>query len=189
MRAPAFALTAVLAATLGLVAACGGSRLPTVHSVDPSQQVESGQLTLGDMRLVPAVCTGIETKPDYATLDENAIVTFLKARGLPTRLERARADLIYVEVQINPDTDEWARLRVAVLQSPEQAGRELHDAILQHGPGSWGIHRANLAVLGPEGSVPDIIAFAAKTKLSCWGVLTIGGRDDDFVVPGNYREL
>ena len=117
------------------------------------------------------------------------MVSFLKGRGLPVRIERARADLFYVEVQVNPETDEWARLRVAVLATPEQAGRELHDAILQHGPGSWGIHRANLAVLGPGGTVPDIVAFVGKTKLSCWGVLTVAGRDDDFVVPGNYREL
>ena len=193
MRRPAFALfSAASVAVIGAMAlapGCAASRLPTVRGVDPGQQVENGRLSLGGMRLLPAVCTGVDTKPDYATLDENAMVTFLKARGLPVRIERARADLFYVEVQVNPETDEWARLRVAVLATPEQAGRELHDAILQHGPGSWGIHRANLAVLGPVGSVPDIVAFVGKTKLSCWGVLTVGGRDDDFVIPGNYREL
>lgn len=146
-------------------------------------------MTLGDMRLRPAVCDGLDVKPEYGTLDEQAIVKFLKARGLPVRIERARADLFYVEVQVNPDTDEWARLRVAVLGSPIQAGRELHDAVLQHGPGSWGIHRANIAVLGPGASVSDILAFIGKTKLSCWGVLTVAGRDDSFAVPGNYREL
>ena len=172
-----------------VVAGCGASRLPTVRGVEPEQQVADGRLVLGDMRLLPSVCTGVDTKPDYTTLDESTIVAFLKARGLPARIERARADLVYVEVQVNPETDEWVRLRVAMLPTPEQAGRELHDAILQHGPGSWGIHRSNLAVLGPVGSVPDIVAFVGKTKLSCWGVLTVGGRDDDFVVPGNYREL
>lgn len=182
-------LLSFLASVAGLVSACGSARLPSVHGVDPTQHVEDGRLSLGAMRLLPSVCTGVDARPDYATLDENAVVAFLKARGLPVRLERARADLLYVEVQVNPDTNEWARLRVAVLASPDQAGRELHDAILQHGSGSWGIHRANLAVLGPEGSVPDIVAFMAKTKLSCWGVLTVGGRDDDFVIPGNYREL
>ncbi|MDF2698430.1 MAG: hypothetical protein K0S65_6814, partial [Labilithrix sp.] len=55
--------------------------------------------------------------------------------------------------------------------------------------GSWGIHRANIAVLAPPGSVPDILAFVGKTKLACWGVLTVAGRDDAFVVPGGYREL
>jgi hypothetical protein len=28
-----------------------------------------------------------------------------------------------------------------------------------------------------------------KTKLACWGVLTMSARDDDFVVPGGYTEL
>jgi len=176
-------------AALALMPGCAASRLPSVHGIDPGQQVEDGRLALGGMRLLPAVCSGVDTKPDYTTLDERAMVAFLKARGLPVRIERARADLFYVEVQVNPDADEWARLRVAVLATSEQAGRELHDAILQHGPGSWGIHRANLAVLGPVGSVPDIVAFVGKTKLSCWGVLTVAGRDDDFVIPGNYREL
>jgi len=172
-----------------LAAACSSPRLPSVTSVPPADQVEDGNIGLGDMRLKSSVCTGIDTKPDYASLDERAIVTFLKARGLPTRIERARTDLFYVEVQVNPDKDEWARLRVAILPSPQQAGRELHDAVLQHGTGAWGIHRANLAVLAPIGSVPDILSFVGKTKLACWGVLTVAGRDDAFVVPGGYREL
>jgi hypothetical protein len=172
-----------------MAAGCGSSHLPTAHGVDPAQQVADGRLSLGDMRMESAVCNGLDTKPDYATLDETSITKFLKARGLPVRIERARADLFYVEVQVNPDTDEWARLRVAILNSPMQAGRELHDAVLQHGPGSWGIHRANIAVLGPIAGLSDIVAFIGKTKLSCWGVLTVAGRDDSFVVPGNYREL
>jgi hypothetical protein len=189
MRRARFAAFLAALPLLLLLPGCEASRLPTVRGVDPAQQVESGRLTLGEARLLPSVCTGVDTKPDYATLDESSMVAFLKARGLPVRIERARADLFYVEVQVNPETDEWARLRVAVLGTPAQAGRELHDAILQHGPGSWGIHRSNLAVLGPVSNVPDIVAFVGKTKLSCWGVLTVAGRDDDFVIPGNYREL
>ncbi|MCL2725587.1 MAG: hypothetical protein FWD69_14230 [Polyangiaceae bacterium] len=146
-------------------------------------------LTLGKARLRPTVCEGIDMKPDYTTLDEQSLVAFLKTRGLPLRIERARADLFYVEVQINPDRNEWGRLRVAILGSPSQAGQELHEAMLAHGKGWWGIHRSNLAVLAPDGSVPDIIAFIGKTKLACWGVLTIAGSDNAFVVPGGYREL
>jgi hypothetical protein len=141
------------------------------------------------MRLRPSVCSDVDVRPEYAALDEQSIVAFLKARGLPTRVEKARSDLFYVETQINPDRDEWVRLRVAILPSAAQAGQELHHAILEHGPGSWGIHRSNLAVLAPIGSVDDILAFSAKTKLACWGVLTLAGRDDDFAVPGGYREL
>lgn len=171
-----------------LVAGCGASRLPRAP-VDPGAQVEDGRMSLGDMRMRSSVCEGIDVKPEYATLDEQSLLAFLGARGLPTRVERARADLFYVEVQVNPERDEWARLRVAVLPSAPQAGRELHEAALQHGPGSWGVHRSNIAVLGPIGGFSDILAFVGKTKLSCWGVLTVAGRDDTFVIPGNYREL
>jgi hypothetical protein len=79
---------------------------------------------------------------------------------------------------------------VATLASAKEAGDELHRAILQNGKGSWGVHRANLAILGPIGDVGDIVALSAKTKFACWGVLTIAkNKDDAYVVPGAYREL
>lgn len=180
---------ALLLSACSVLGACSAPHLPVVQGVDASQQVEDGRLSLGAMRMRSSVCANIDVKPDYGTLDEQSIVAFLKARGLPTRLEKARADLFYVEVQVNPERDEWARLRVAVLNSPSQAGRELHDAVLQHGTDSWGIHRANIAVLAPVGTLSEIMAFNGKTKLACWGVLTIAGLDDTFVVPGGYREL
>ena len=39
------------------------------------------------------------------------------------------------------------------------------------------------------GEVGNIMAFAERTKLACWGVLTVAGPDDAMVVPGGYREL
>ena len=33
------------------------------------------------------------------------------------------------------------------------------------------------------------IVFAAETGLVCWGVFTVRGREDTFVIPGGYREL
>ena len=138
--------------------------------------------------LQPAVCSGIDLQPASTALDEMSLINFLKAQGVPTRIERARADLVYVEVQLN--AQKWVRLRVAVLGSPMLAGRELHDAMLQHKEGSWGVHRSNLAVLGPVEKIDDTIAFAQKTKLACWGVLTIAASADEaVVVPGGYREL
>jgi hypothetical protein len=82
-----------------------------------------------------------------------------------------------------------ARLRVAVLPNAQLAGRELHEALLEHGPGSWGVHRSNLAVLAPIGSPDQVVAFATKTQLACWGVITTSGRDDTFVITGGYTEL
>ncbi|MGC4088526.1 MAG: hypothetical protein QM756_11650 [Polyangiaceae bacterium] len=81
------------------------------------------------------------------------------------------------------------RMRVAILRNADEAGAELNQGILQHGIGSWGVHRSNLAVLGPIGALTDDMTFAAKAKLACWGVFTIADRDDTFVVPGGYFEL
>lgn len=175
---------------LVVLPACGhGYTLPRTQGVDPPSQVEKGQLSVEKMELAGTVCTGLDLRPEYAALDDQSIVGFLKARGLPVRTERARADLSYVEVQVNPEKDEWVRLRVATLGSAIQAGRELDDAITQHGKGSWGVHRSNIAVLGPKGSVDNIVALIGKTKLSCWGVLTVGDGDESFAIRGNYREL
>jgi hypothetical protein len=174
---------------LSTLSACGTPRLPTAEGVDPTQQVKDGQLLPGASHLRPEVCKGVDLTPESTRLDERSLTAFFEARGLPSRIERARADLFYIEVQVNPNRDEWARLRVAILNSPAQAGRELHDALLEHGPGSWGVHRANIAVLAPAGTLRTVVAFAAKTQLACWGVLTLADRDDVFVIPGAYREL
>jgi hypothetical protein len=134
----------------------------------------------------PSVCSGIDLQPASTTLDEQSILDFLKAQNIPTRVSRERSDLVYVETQLNGKT---TRLRVAILPSSIVAGRELHDAIRQHGKGAWGVHRGNLAVLGPIDSVDSITAYADQTKLACWGVLTIGASEEAYVVPGGYREL
>lgn len=188
MRRPLLVSVVSTLLAAGAALGCGGYRLPATQGVSGRDQVEHGT-TLGTTRFRREVCQGVDVSPDYATLDEQAVVAFLKARGFPLRTVRARSDLVYVEMQLNPDKDEWVRLRVAVLGTSAQAGQELHEAVLQHGTGAWGVHRANLAVLAPAGDVDDVVAFAAKTKLACWGVLTIAGRDDSFVIPGGYREL
>ena len=144
---------------------------------------------LGEARLRPEVCSGVqENKPDQTRLDENAVAAFLQRQGYQTSIIRARADLVYIDVT-NAGGDKPVRLRVAVLEDARAAGADLHKAILDHGDGSWGVHRSNLAVLGPIGSVDQILQFAGKTKLACWGVLTVAGRDDDFVIPGGYMEF
>jgi hypothetical protein len=148
-----------------------------------------GSLSLGDARLRPEVCTGVqENKPEQTRLDENALAAFLQRQGFQTSLIRARADLVYLDVT-NSGGDRPVRLRVAVLNDAQAAGADLHKAILEHGQGSWGVHRSNLAVLGPIGNVDQIVEFAGRSKLACWGVLTVAGRDDDFVIPGGYMEF
>ncbi|WP_394832167.1 hypothetical protein LVJ94_37190 [Pendulispora rubella] len=139
--------------------------------------------------LQPSVCSGVDLQPASTALDERALLDFLRAQGVQARAEQKRGDLVYVEV-LNPNDNKWMRLRVAILPSPMAAGRELHEAMLQHKKGSWGVHRGNLAVLGPVAGMNEILGFAGKTKLACWGVLTVAASSDEAVViPGGYREI
>ena len=112
---------------------------------------------------------------------------FLRGQGLDVRPSVARVDLQYLDVPV--DSKHSVRLRVAVLPSQPRAGEELHEAMTRQGTGSWGVHRGTVAILGPVGHVSDIIAFASKSKLACWGVLSIQDGDDTVTVPGGYLEF
>ncbi|MGC4068835.1 MAG: hypothetical protein QM784_30165 [Polyangiaceae bacterium] len=146
----------------------------------------SPSLTLGDMRLNSNACQGTDIRPEYGPLTAESFLNQLKAAGYNYKIEEAREDLIYVDVQTGSET---SRFRVATLHNAPDAARHLHEALLQHGMGSWGVHRSNIAVLGPIGDVEGVVDFAVTSKLACWGVLTVAGRDDTFVVPGGYVEL
>jgi hypothetical protein len=140
------------------------------------------------LRFRSSTCEGENLEPDVARLEPNHLIRFLERQSIAVQIERPRADLTYL-VLSGVGTAEPVRLRVAILENANLAGEELHAAMLQHGTGSWGVRRSNLAVLGPVGSAEDDLAFAGKTKLSCWGVFSMAGRDDTIVVPGGYREL
>ncbi len=185
----------ILVGTLISVATAGCSqsahRLTTSTNMGDYVRQRSGGQPSGDPAAVhfqPKLCDGEELRPEYARLDEFALVRFLKRQRIDVQIERPRADLVYVSLA-GVGTARTVRLRVAILNSADEAGRELHEAILQHGPGAWGVHRANLAVLGPVGSISEDMTFAAFTKLACWGVFTVASTDDTFVVPGAYTEL
>jgi hypothetical protein len=184
----AFQLASAVAVALSCAACASGYYIPKSEGIDPKAQVD-GSLSLDEARLKPSVCEGIDVKPEYGSIDEHSIIEFLKQRHVPIRVVNERSDLVYVELQLNADRDEWVRLRVAMLPTAPQAGFELQHAMLEHGKGWWGIHRGNVAVLVPRGSVDNIVAMAVKTKLACWGVLTVAGGDEAYVIPGGYREL
>ena len=176
------------------LSACGPSTVltisqpPSMNTVVQSDVGEPGVTELGRSRFRPGVCAGEEIAPSYQKLDENQVVAFLERQHIDVQIERPRADLVYLVVN-GGGSSRPVRLRVAILANPDQAGRDLHEALLQHGEGSWGVHRSNVAILGPIATEEDAMAFAAQTKLACWGVFTIAGRDDTFVVPGAYAEL
>lgn len=181
----------VVPAAFAAGCASSGATLAMNNTSEVSSSVVStrGSNDIDSIRLKPEVCKDVNIAPEHKLLDEKALVAFLEAQGLQVKTERARNDLVYVDVA-GAGSKQTVRLRTAILKTPEAAGAELHGAVLQHGPGSWGVHRANLAVLAPIAESPEhALAFAIKTKLACWGVLTLAGRDDTFVVPGGYFEF
>lgn len=167
---------------------CAPASAVRVSGADQWRAHVQGELgDLSSLRFHAGVCQP-RLRPDRRTLAEADFVEFLRKQNLSVRTERPRADLSYVIVT-GAGLQSPVRLRVAVLNSADEAGRELHEALLQHGPGSWGVHRSNLAVLGPVSDTAHSLTFAAKTKLACWGVFTLAGRDDAYVVPGGYLEI
>ncbi|MBN2194444.1 MAG: hypothetical protein JW751_16625 [Polyangiaceae bacterium] len=181
--------------------ACGNKPPATAYLHEPTQghasslardmdvdDLEDGSKSLkpGAMRLRPDVCAEVPLTPAYERISANALGGFLGDHGFEFKTEAARHDLVYFDVKLPGST---MRLRVATLGSAPEAARDLHEALLEHGRGSWGVHRSNIAVLAPIGSPSQIVEVAVATKLACWGVLTVAGRDDVFVVPGGYAEL
>lgn len=182
-----------LVSLMGL-ASCSATKFSVNDGSNPRAYVvktpagSGSQSDPAGLRFKPGLCEAHELAPDGRTLTEANLLEFLAKQQLDVRIERPRSDLVYLIVS-GAGTDVPVRLRVAVLKNADEAGSELHNALLQHGPGAWGVRRSNLAVLGPIGSLEDDLTFAAKTRLSCWGMFMTAGRDDTYSVPGGYREL
>ncbi len=186
------------ALALSVLGACqsgGGARLVTksgenaaanIRSNDVESPDSNADTSLGEFVIKPEACNGVERRPDYTALDVEDFEAFLTAQQVTFQRVRARDDLHYVDAKID---GEAVRFRVATLTNSRDAARDLYEALLQHGRGSWGVHRSNVAVLAPIAESPDdIVGFAIRTKLACWGVLMAAGRDDAFVVTGGYYE-
>lgn len=141
----------------------------------------------GNLQLKPSVCEGIDLRPANDYLEADDLTRFLEQQGVAAETRSLRPDLVLVKIQAKNAKD--LELRVAILDSSTDASGELHRAMLEHGQGSWGLHRSNLSVLGPIGSVEDIVDVAASTQLACWGSLLIEGRDDTFAIGGGYVEF
>jgi hypothetical protein len=140
----------------------------------------------------PDLCARVDLKPDAQKLNETSLVSFLREQQLETRVERQpvepnKPELVFVFVS-GAGAPGVVPLRVAILPSADEAGRALAEALAERGDGAWGVHRANLAVLGPNGHTEDDVAFAAKTHLACWGTFTFAETGEPYVVPGGYAE-
>ncbi len=184
----------VLVAAAVAVAGCGGHPSQMPPGPDWRQFVvdRPGGSGANGVEWRPDVCAKVDLHPEYKMLNETSLVAFLHDQQLDARVERQPVEankpgLVFVFVTV-PGAAQPVPLRVAILPSSDEAGKDLYDALLQRGSGSWGVHRANLAVLGPYGDPEDNLQFAAKTRLACWGTFTVSSDGDAAVIQGGYAE-
>lgn len=183
----------VLLVALG-VPGCAGALPLQVTGMDWHRYVEQrpGHSDVLGTRFRSDVCDGHDLRPDSSALTEESLIRFLHDERLDVQVqhqavEAQNPDLNYLFVTV-PGVAQPLSLRVATLPNADEAGRALSEAIGSRGRGSWGIHRSNLAVLGPAGSTEDDISVVAASKLACWGTFTMDDGGDAIVIPGGYSE-
>ncbi len=160
-----------------------------VASPEGSPEVE---VDLGAFRFTPRTCEGLDTQMATKRLDQEDLNRFFAAQGLTLKAKKARNDLWWYEFQSQGEegaATNTVRLRLAILDDRQGAAKDLHDSLLQHGPGWWGVRRSNLAILAPKADLDEALRFAVKYKLVCWGMFTYAGVDDAYVVTGGYSEF
>ncbi len=180
------------AASLGCRGIDAGVEYPDdLPSLDNQLQTPEGDadpsVTLGAFKFAPNVCQGLDTHAQTALLTPDDFARFLESQGAKVAPLKARPDLFWFDVPTGED-NKVIRMRLAVLSSSALAAKDLHDSLLDHGPGWWGVRRSNLALLMPKADLDEALAFAVKHKLMCWGIFTYSGRDDAYVVAGPYSE-
>jgi hypothetical protein len=190
----------VLAAALALgLTACSGidagidypSDLPDIGpQLLTPENAQSPSVSFSRFKIAPEACKGIDTHPITQALSQDDFTRYLETQGLKIEPKKARDNLYWYEFPNGKDgPNNFVRLRLAVLDTPAGAAADLHSSLLEHGPGWWGIRRSNLAILAPKASLREGLSFAMKHKLACWGMFTIAGNDDAYVVQGPYSEL
>lgn len=149
------------------------------------------RISLQTFKFRDELCEGVDTSTATKVLSSDDLSRFLQAQGMQQGEIKARGNLFWFEMPGSDSEDEYGtiRLRVAVLDDSKEAANELHKSLLEHGPGWWGLRRANLSVLAPKASVAEAVAFVVRYKLACWGMFEMADADDAYVVPGPYMEL
>jgi hypothetical protein len=141
-------------------------------------------------KVSPKACENVDTHPITARLNQEDFARYLDTQGLKLVPRKARDNLYWFDFPNGQDPPKnFVRLRLAVLEDTPHASADLHQSLLEHGPGWWGVRRSNLAILAPKASLSDALAFALKYKLVCWGIFTYAGNDDAYVIPGPYAEM
>lgn len=192
----ALALACLSVANASCIGIESGIEYPDVSEIDLDDYLltpegdEDPSVTLSEFKIAPKTCSGIDTKMVNGPLDQEDVNRFFAARGLQLKAKKARNDLWWYEFPAGDSPDDgFVRLRLAVLKDRDAAAKDLHDSLLQHGPGWWGVRRGNLAILAPKASLDEALRFAIKYRLVCWGMFTYTGVDDAYVVAGGYSEF
>ena len=151
---------------------------------------ESPSIDLQTFRIRAEVCKGIDTQSVTRPIAGDDLTRFLRDVGAQNIEVRARGNLVWFDFPgSSPEDGDVVRLRLAILSDAKEAANELHVALLEHGPGWWGLRRGNLSVLAPRAGVAEAMAFALRYKLVCWGMFEMAESDDVMVIPGPYMEL
>jgi len=196
-RLRAVILAAIALCATGCVGLDAGVEYPDVSDIAlddyllTPERYEDPSVAFGKFKLSPKVCEGIDTKMVTGPLDQEDMTRFLASRGIEKLPKRARDDLWWFEFLAEEDDpgEGSVRLRLAILKDRNGAAKDLHDSLLQHGPGWWGVRRGNLAMLAPKTSLREALRFAIKYRLVCWGTFTYTGVDDVYVIAGGYSEF
>jgi hypothetical protein len=199
-RLPACRMALGVAMLAAMTTGCYGlsaeSRYPDLESdesdaklLTPENQSDPS-VSLNEFVISDDLCEGVDVHTETRPIAQDELTRFLERVGAPPAQVKARGNLYWYEFPgDDPDDGDVVRLRLAVLDTPEEAADELHQALLHHGPGWWGVRRSNLSILAPKTGLGTAIAFAMRYKLPCWGALMVAGLDDVYVVPGPYTEM
>lgn len=190
-----FAVTfaGVLAAgASGCVGIASGVTYPDVSDVNlddflltPEGDKEPS-VSLTHFKIAPNTCQGIDRTIVTDDLGPEDLARFFVSQNIKVESQQARDNLYWYGFGAG---DESVKLRLAILKTPNAAAKDLHDSLVEHGPGWWGVRRGNLAVLAPKAGLGEALRFAIKTKLVCWGMFTYAGADDVYVAVGGYSEF
>lgn len=162
-------------------------------SVASPDQDGDPSISLNGFVIKDDVCKDIDTHPITQKLSPDDFARYLEARGIKIEPRKARDNLYWFDFPSGEAKDgeppPFVRLRLAVLRDQFAASRDLHESLLDHGPGWWGLRRSNLAILAPKTDLSTALGFALKHKLVCWGMFAYSGTEDIYVVPGPYTQL
>ena len=199
---PPWVCTLVLATMLPLSGiGCGGGiasgiDYPYVGDVDLDKFLLTPEgesdpsVALNHFKIAPKTCEGFDLSMVTEKIDQEDLTRFFDTQHVRTNERKARGDLFWYEFANGQSgADSNLKLRLAILRDNNAAAKDLHDSLLQHGPGWWGVRRGNLALLAPRTSLHDALQFAIKTKLVCWGQFTYAGYDDVYTTVGGYTEF